>query len=86
MLIVLARNGMLDVLKHHKQHKMTDISFMVGYFLRDQLGAEGMTGRKPEILKSMKCLDINQFCSQVTGFCGHSKVYSESIEHREFLE
>ena len=45
----MARNGMLVVLKHHKQHKMTDISILVGYFLREQLGAEGITGKKSEI-------------------------------------
>jgi len=77
---------MLIVLKHHKQHKMTAISFLVGYFLRDQLGADGITGRKYDILKYMKCLDINLFCGQVAGFCCHSNVHSESIKYIEFLE
>ena len=77
---------MLIVLKHHKQHNMTDISFLAGYFLRDQLGADGMTGSKSEILKYMKCFGINQFCSRQAGFCGRSNVLSESIECREFLE
>jgi hypothetical protein len=65
---------------------MTDISFLVGYFLRDQLDADGMTRRKSERLKYIKCLDINQFCIRVEGFCGHSNVHSESIENGEFLD